>query len=126
MRLDGGGVDQHLGRRPAGRGQGVEDVDPDALGRPSDEAVVERLPRSVDPRRIDPAPARLQYMHDAADDPPVTDPRLAARVLRKQRLKPRKLNFAEPETIAIHRHSPCGDRESHASPKRNPLYGSGP
>ena len=126
MRLDGGGVDQHLGRRPAGRGQGVEDVDPDALGRPPDEAVVERLARSVDRRRIDPAPARLQHMHDAADHPPVIDPRLAARVRRKQRLKPRKLILGEPETIAIHRRSPFGNRESQTSPLRNPLYGSGP
>ena len=47
VRLHGGGIDQHLGRRTAGAGQRVEEVDPDALGRPADIAVVERLARSV-------------------------------------------------------------------------------
>ena len=38
MRLHGGTVDQHLRGRPACRCQNIEDVDPYALGRPSDEA----------------------------------------------------------------------------------------
>ncbi|MGX1306987.1 hypothetical protein AB7M35_001707 [Amorphus suaedae] len=42
-------------------------------------------------------------MHDAAAHPAIIDPRLAARIGRKQRLTPIKLVFSEPEAIAIHR-----------------------
>ena len=104
----------------------MEDVDPDALGRPSDEAVVEGLARSVDRWRIDPATARFQHVHDAADHPPIINPRFAARVGWKQWLQPRKLILSEPETNAIYRWSPFGDRESQTNHQRNPLYGSGP
>jgi hypothetical protein len=83
------GIDQHLRRRSAGRRQGVDDVDPDAFGRSAHEAVVQRLARSVDRRRVDPAPARFQHMHDAADDTQVVNPRLAARVRGQQWRQPR-------------------------------------
>jgi hypothetical protein len=54
MRLHRRGVDEHLRRCSASRDQGMEDVDPDALGCPSDEAVVERLARAVGIRCVDP------------------------------------------------------------------------
>jgi len=81
----------------------MEDLQPNAFGGPSDEAIVEGLARSVDRWRINPATARLQHMHDAADHTVIVDTRLAARIGRKQRLKPRKLVFTEPESIATHR-----------------------
>ena len=57
MRLHRQGVDEHLRRCSASRDQGMEDVDPDALGCPSDEAVVERLVRAVDIRCVNPTTA---------------------------------------------------------------------
>ncbi len=92
MSLDRRTVDQHLRRWSAGRCQGMKDVGPNAFGRPAYEAIVERLARTVDGRSVDPATARLQHMHDPADDPAVVDPRLAARIGRKMRLKPRELS----------------------------------
>ena len=82
MRLHGGGVDQHLGRWTAGARQSMKEIDPDAFGGPADIAVVERLAWPIIRRRIDPAPAGLQDMDDAADHPAVVNTRLAARVRR--------------------------------------------
>lgn len=63
-------------------------------------------------------------MDDPADDPPVVHTRLAPRVSRKKRFKPRELLLAQPETISIHEWSPFGDLESRNAPIGNPLYGS--
>src|SRR3954454_3501031 len=73
-----------------------------ALRRPPDEPVVERLIRAIDIRRIDPATAGLEYMHNAADHPSIINPRLAACVGRQKWGKPGKLIFCQPETIATH------------------------
>ena len=100
MRLHRRAVDQDLCWRASGRGQNIEDVDPDALRGPPDEPVVERLVRAVDIWRVDPAATGLQYVHDAADNPPVIDPRLASCVGRQKWSKPTKLIFRQPETIA--------------------------
>src|SRR4249920_3958798 len=93
--------------------------------QPIGEPVVECLVRTIDIWRIDPAAAGLQHVHDAADDTPVVDPRFTSRIARQKWGKPRKLVFRQPETIAIHRRPPVGDRESHICRKGN-LYGSGP
>jgi len=108
------GVDQHLCRWATGRGQGMKDINPNAFCG------------SVDRWRINPTTTRLQRVHDAADHATVINPRLAARVGPKQWLQPCKPILSEPETIAIHRRSPFGDRESQTHRQRNPLYGSGP
>ena len=83
MRLHRRGVDKDFHGRPAGLRERVEHLDPDTLGRPADIAVVERFLRTVFRRRVDPAPARLDNMDDAADDPAVVDARLAARIRRQ-------------------------------------------
>ena len=80
----------------------MEEIDPNALGGPTDVAIVERLARSVLRRGIDPAPARFQDMDDAADHPAIVNPSLAARVRRQMRRDPRELFFRQPETIPIH------------------------
>ena len=49
----------------------------------ADVAIVERLARSVDTRRIDPAPTGLQHLNDAAYHTAVIDARLASRVGRQ-------------------------------------------
>jgi hypothetical protein len=64
-----------------------------ALRGPPDKPVVERFVRAIDIRRIDPATARLQDVHDAADNPPIIDPRLASRISRQQWREPGKLIF---------------------------------
>lgn len=125
MSLDRRRVDQHFRWRTARRRQGLEDIHPNAFGRPAHEAIVEGLAGTVDGRGIDPSTPRLQHVNDATDDPSVVDPRFASRVRRKMRLKPRELVVAQPEIISIHQWSPFGDHESRNAPPVNPLYGSG-
>ncbi len=68
VRLHGGAIDKHLGRRAAGARQSMEEIDPDAFGSPADIAIVECRAGPVGGRRIDSAPAGLENMDDAADD----------------------------------------------------------
>src|SRR5207248_586223 len=63
--LHGRGVDQHLGRWAAGSGQRMEDVEPYPFGRPAHEAIVKRLARPVEERRVRPAATGLQHMHNS-------------------------------------------------------------
>lgn len=125
MSLHRRGIDQHLRRRAAGRSQSLEDVAPDAFGRPAHETIVERLARTIDGRCVDPASTGLQHMNDPADDAAVIDSRLAARIGRKMRLQPRKLSLTQPEIVSIHQRSPFGDFESRNDRNGNPVYGSG-
>lgn len=97
MRLHSGGVDEHLGGRTTGAGQGMGEIDPDALGGPAHIAIVERLAWPVIRRRIDPAPAGLQDMDDAADHSAVINARLAPCVGWQMRLDPRELRIRQPE-----------------------------
>jgi len=50
-------------------------------------------------RRVDPAPAGLKNIGDAADHPAVFKTRLATRVRRQMRSDPRESRIREPETI---------------------------
>jgi len=122
VRLHGRGVDKHLGRGTAGAGQSMEEIDPDSLGGPADIAVIKRLAWPIVRRRIDPAPAGLQDMDDAADHAAVVNSRLASRIRRQIRLDPRELRLREPETIPIHpRFLP--EAVNHAEqPKPTPLW----
>jgi len=125
MSLDRRTVDQQLRRRAARRRQRLENCFPDAFLGPADEAVVERLARTVDRRSVDPPAARLENVNDAADDAAVIDPRLAARVGRKMRLKPRELPFAQPEVMVVHSRAPFGILESQNDRRSKTFYGSG-
>ena len=69
----------------------MEDVLPDAFGRPADETIVERLAWAVGRRGIDPAATALQHMNDPADDTAIINPWFATCVARKMRVKPCKL-----------------------------------
>ena len=122
VRLHGRGVDEHLGRGTAGAGQSMEEIDPDALGGPADIAVIKRLAWPIIRRRIDPAPAGLQDIDDAADHAAVVNSRLASRIRRQIRLDPRELRLREPKTIPIHpRFLP--EAVNHAEqPKPTPLW----
>ncbi len=119
MSFDRRGVDQQFGRWPAGRCQGRENVYPHAFGGPAHKSVVQRLPRAIDGRRISPATAGFQDMHDATDHPAIIDPRLAARIGRKMRREPGKLSLIQPKMIVIHDRSPFGDLESRNAPAVN-------
>ncbi len=83
-------------RWTARRRQRLEQVGPDI-------PIVEGLSRPILWRRVDPAPAGFQHMDDAADDPLVVDPRLAAGVGAKMRRDLRKLRFGQPEMLGNHR-----------------------
>ena len=102
MRLDRGGVDEKLRRRAASLRERVEEIDPHALGRPPDITVVERLPRPVFRRRVDPAPAGFQHVDNPADHAPIIDPRLAPRVSGEVRRNLRKLGVGQPKTVGNH------------------------
>lgn len=125
MSLDRRTIDQQLRRRAARRRQRLEDRFPHALLGPADEAVIERLARTVDRRGIDPTAARLKNVNDAADDTAVVDPRLAARVGWKMRLKPRELLIRQPEVMVFHSRAPFGILESQNDRRSKTFYGSG-
>ena len=78
-------VEENLVRRTVGLRERLKETDPYALGRPAHIAIVESFLWTIFGRRIDPAPARLQNVNDAADDATIVDPRLAARVSRQMR-----------------------------------------
>ena len=103
MRLDRRTVDQNLGRWSTRLCKGLKQSRPHALFRPSDQAIVKRLPRSIFRRRVDPSTARLQYLNNAADHAAIINPRLAPRVGRQMRLDLRKLFVRQPKLIPIHR-----------------------
>ena len=125
MSLDRRAIDQQLHRRTARRRQRLEDRFPDAFLGPADEAVVERLARAVDRRSIDPTAAGLENVNDTADDAAIIDPRLAARVGRKMRLKPRELSFGQPEVMVVRSRAPFGILESRNDRRAKTFYGSG-
>jgi len=109
-----------------GAGECLEQIDPHALCRPADIAIVERLARSVDTRRIDPARTGLQHLNDAAYDAAVIDARLASRVGWQMRRDPSELRVRKPEVISIHRLLPRGSLESRRQTEANGFMGLGP
>src|SRR4051794_21363754 len=54
MRLNGGTVDQNLGRRPTSLSQCAKQTDPHAFGGPAHVSIIECLPRAIFRGRIDP------------------------------------------------------------------------
>src|SRR3954466_2017701 len=111
MSLDCRTVDEELCRRTARVRKRVEEVHPDTLGGPANIAIVEGLAGTINARRVDPACARLQHMHDAADPPPIIDARLAPRAGRQMRCDPRQLLVCQPEMVATHRRPSSGRGE---------------
>ena len=91
MRLHRRGVDEDLHRRATCLRERVEQIDPDALGRPAHIAIIEGFSRPIFWWRIDPSPAGFQHVDDAADHPPIINARLTARVGRKMRRNLREL-----------------------------------
>ena len=63
------------------------------------DAVVERLLWSIGGRRVDPTPAGLQDVDEAAEHAAVIDPRLARRLGRSARGNRRKLIVGQPALI---------------------------
>ena len=86
MRLDVGAVDRRcLGYR-AGKGQFLNQVNPEASARPSVEAVVDRCRGAVLLRAITPPAPNLENMDDAGYDPAIINPRRTTSVSGQQRL----------------------------------------
>lgn len=122
MRLHMRAVEQHFRRRAARGGQGEEGVLPNALVAPAHEPIVERLGRTVGRSGVLPAAAGLQNLDDAADHPAVVDPSHAARVCRKERLKPLKLRLRQPESAAHLDLPPFGRMNQISTPMGIPLW----
>lgn len=88
------------GGRSASSGQRFEQLDPDPLGRPAHEAIVEGLLRPVEiARRVGPTPSRFQHVDDAADHAPVVHALLAPCVVWQKRCDPRELLVRQPEMV---------------------------
>jgi hypothetical protein len=75
VRLHMCAVDQDFGGRSTRCRQCDEHLLPDAFRRRPHEPIVERLPRTVAGRCINPATARSHHVDDAADHPTVINPR---------------------------------------------------
>lgn len=90
----------------------MKDIAPNAFGSPPYKAVVKRLARPVEFRRVDPSASGFQNMNDPAYDPAVIDTRFATRIGGKKWFKTRKLSLRQPKIIVIHQQSPFQDCES--------------
>src|SRR6516164_6094214 len=88
-----------------------------AAPAPADEAVVERLVRAIAGRRILPLQAVLDHIDDAADNPPVVDPRHSVRQRKKGR-NPRYLALAQQKQ-ANHQEPPLMETLNHALVNRS-------
>ena len=77
MGLHGGAINEHLGRGVAGAGKRVEEINSHPLDAPADMAVIERLPRSISRRCVDPETTGLEDVDDPADHTSVVDAWLA-------------------------------------------------
>ena len=115
-----------LYRRRAALGrQRVENLRPHLLRRPTDKAVVERLVRAIQiARRIPPAAATLQNMHDPGDHAVVVSPYNAPRVPRQMRQNPCELRLRKPEKAISHRQTAFNELESQKRHSVKPIYGS--
>ncbi len=71
MSLDRGGIQRQRHRIVAQLGQRLEDRTPSVALGPAVEAIIDRRVRAVFPWAVAPAPARLQHVDDAADDPTI-------------------------------------------------------
>jgi hypothetical protein len=98
MRLQVGCIDHQLVRLPALRRERCEDLVEHAEPAPADEAVVDRLRRPILNRRVAPPQAVPDGEDDAADDPPIIDPRNIVRQ-RKMRLDPAHLRLRKLDQI---------------------------
>ena len=79
MSLEVRGVDHELIGLAALGGELGKDPVEHAQAAPADEAVVDRLMRTIGGRRITPAQPVPDHEDDTADDPPIIDPRNAMR-----------------------------------------------
>ena len=119
-------IDEKVRCWSTGAGECLEQIDPHASCRPADVPIVERLARSIDTRRIDPAPAGLQHLNDAAYDTAIIDARLASRIGWQMRRDPSELRVRKPEVISTHRLLPRGSLESRRQDQGQRIYESGP
>ena len=82
---DDGGVD-HLHVAVMRCGDRIHQAIPDASFAPAVEAVVNGGARAIALRQVPPERTRAQHPEDAVENPPVVDPRHAARLVREVRL----------------------------------------
>ena len=110
------GVDHDALRLGAFSREPREDAVEDAGPAPADEAVVERLVRTIALRRVFPLQAVADHVDDPADNPPVIDTRHTVRQ-RKIPLNAPHLALAQQKQITHHGVLP--DTVNHISIKIN-------
>ena len=103
VRFEMGGIDHQPVRLSALGREFSEDAVEHAQAAPADEAIIDRLVRTVGGRRITPAQAVPDHEDDAAQDPPVIDPRDAVRQW-EIRLNPAHLRLAQQPQLGHHQH----------------------
>jgi hypothetical protein len=101
MRLEVGRVDHHDFLLAAFGGQSLHHPGEDPHVAPPLPPIVERLGRSILPRRVTPSQPVAIDEDYAAQHTPVIDPRLAM-ALWKERLQPLQLRLGQPEKVAHH------------------------
>ena len=105
MRLEMGGIDHQKIGLPGPAREGGEDAVEHAEPAPTDEAIVERLVRTIVRWRIAPAHAGADHVHDATENTSVVHAGDAVRQ-RKVRFDPRHLRVRKPERIIHAAHLP--------------------
>src|ERR1700722_15917389 len=90
--------------------------------RPSYEAIVKGLLRPVVRRRINPATARLQDMHDPADHAPIINASFASRIGGQMGRDLQKLCIRQPELVPTHPCSPSGAVNHNYRTAPSPLW----
>jgi hypothetical protein len=93
MSLEVRRIDHHRVRRRALARQDCKDPVEDADPAPADEAVVERLRRPVDCRRVQPHQPVPDHVNDPRNHPRIIDLLYAARLVRQKRLHACELGF---------------------------------
>ena len=124
MGLDRGTVDQNMRGWPASLRQRSEQVRPHALVRPSYEAIVK--PRPVVRRRINPATAGLQDVHDPADHAPIINASFASRIGGQMGGDLQKLCIRQPKLVPTYPCSPSGAVNHNYKTAPSPFMGPDP
>jgi hypothetical protein len=97
--LDAATIDEQSVRRILGSGECAEDAFPDAALVPANEAIVERLLRSIDVGAVRPAATASQRMNDSAQHASIVHARLAPHIRWQERFDPFPLRIGKPKEI---------------------------
>ena len=106
MNFDMAAVERDLPGRVRLSGDRCEDVLPNSPFAPPREAIVNRLVWPILTRAVLPSASRAQYVHNAAQNPPIIFALRSTLIGRQMRIDFHPLFVAEPKQALIHRLAP--------------------